>query len=285
MIRRQWVVGSCNAGVMAIYRLAGTRNISSVHVGAGTDVIPTQYRRDTDVLKSGKIMHIAMWSGPRNLSTAMMYSFGARPDFTVMDEPFYAPYLASTNVDHPMARQIIQSHETDPQAVAHSCLKGGSPHLYMKHMPHHMLEGFPLDWAANCVNIHLIRHPARVIASYAAKREAPTLEDIGFVQQTEMFQRLGGLVIDSSDIRAKPEHMLQSLCAEIGLTFDPVMLSWPSGPRPEDGIWAAHWYGAVHQSTGFAGAEGPLPELDGAGRRLLDAALPHYQSMFSKRLK
>jgi len=144
-------------------------------------------------------MRIAMWSGPRNLSTAMMYSFGARADFAIMDEPFYAPYLAVTGADHPMRDQIIGAHECDPAAVAQACSEQGTPHLYMKHMPHHMVEGFPLDWAKDCVNIHLIRHPARVIASYAAKRDAPTLDDIGFVQQGALFQQLGGLVIDSTD--------------------------------------------------------------------------------------
>jgi hypothetical protein len=221
-------------------------------------------------------MKIAMWSGPRNLSTAMMYAFGARSDFALMDEPFYAPYLARTGADHPMAAQIIQHHETDPDRVGQMCQQQGVPHLYMKHMPHHMLEGFPMDWAGNCVNIHLIRHPARVIASYAAKREAPTLEDIGFVRQSEVFEKLGGIVIDGADIRCDPEAMLRRLCEEIGLPFDPAMLGWSAGPRPEDGIWAQHWYGAVHKSTGFAGAEDDLPTVPEDLEPLLDAALPHY---------
>jgi hypothetical protein len=186
-------------------------------------------------------MRIAMWSGPRNLSTASMYSFAARGDFVVMDEPFYAPYLAATGADHPMRDAILAAHETDPQAVARDCRDTpGRPHLYMKHMPHHMVDGFPLDWARDCVNIHLIRHPARVIASYSAKREAPTLEDIGFVQQTRLYEALGGVVIDSADIRAAPEQALRRLCDAIGLGFDPAMLSWPAGPRAEDGVWAAH---------------------------------------------
>ena len=221
-------------------------------------------------------MKIAMWSGPRNLSTAMMYAFAARNDFAVMDEPFYAPYLAATGVDHPMANEIIAAHETDPKRVALTCHTGGVQHVYMKHMPHHMLEGFPMAWAQDCVNIHLIRHPARVIASYAAKREAPTLEDIGFVRQAEVFDQLGGIVIDGTDIRADPDTMLRKLCDAIGLAFDPSMLSWPAGPRPEDGIWAKHWYGAVHKSTGFAGAEGDLPIVSPDLEPVLQAALPHY---------
>lgn len=230
-------------------------------------------------------MRIAMWSGPRNLSTAMMYSFGARPDFSVMDEPFYAAYLAASDADHPMREEILSAHETDPNKVAIACSAEGQPHLYMKHMPHHMLPDFPLDWASDCVNIHLIRHPARVIASYQAKREDITLEDIGFVQQLEIFEALGGIVIDSDDIRANPEAMLRKLCALIDLPFDPSMLNWPAGPRVEDGIWARHWYGAVHRSTGFAGAEGAVPDLEGQALALLEAAEPIYQTLRSKALR
>lgn len=229
-------------------------------------------------------MRLAMWSGPRNLSTAMMYSFGARSDFNVMDEPFYAAYLAKTGQDHPMRDEILAHHETDPARVAETCTQDGAPHLYMKHMPHHMVAGMPMGWAEGCTHVHLVRHPARVIASYAAKREAPTLEDIGFVQQAELFDRIGGLVIDSNDVRADPEKALRSLCAEIGLAFDPAMLHWPAGPRAEDGIWASHWYGAVHGSTGFAGAEGPLPQLEPEAAMLAEQAMPYYEKLWQRRL-
>ena len=229
-------------------------------------------------------MRIAMWSGPRNLSTAMMYAFGARDDFAVMDEPFYAAYLAASGADHPMTAEIIAAHESDPHRIAETCKRDGTPHIYMKHMPHHMLPDFPLDWASDCVNVHLIRHPARVIASYAAKREAPTLEDIGFVQQAELYNKLGGIVIDSTDIRAQPKVMLRALCKAIDLPFDSAMLNWPAGPRVEDGIWAQHWYGAVHESTGIAGAEGPLPEVPQTLKPVLDAALPYYSGLHQLRI-
>lgn len=231
-------------------------------------------------------MRIAMWSGPRNLSTAMMYSFAARSDFSVMDEPFYAPYLAATGADHPMRAEIVAVHETDPQVVAAQCLApAATPHLYMKHMPHHMVSGFPLDWADACVNVHLIRHPARVIASYAAKRPEITLQEIGFVQQAALYECIGGLVIDSHDIRENPEKALRRLCSEIGLPFDPVMLSWPAGPRAYDGVWAAHWYGAVHRSTGFAGPEGPLPNLEGRLAELCKEAMPYYEKLSALALR
>lgn len=232
-------------------------------------------------------MRIAMWSGPRNLSTAMMYSFGARSDFAVWDEPFYAPYLAASGADHPMKDQIIAAHEANPIKVAARCsgtIPAQKPHFYMKHMPHHMIDGFPMDWSDDCVNVHLIRHPARVVASYGIKREQVTLEDIGFRQQAQLFDRIGGLVIDSADIRNDPERMLTRLCDEIGLRFDRAMLSWPEGGHPDDGVWASHWYGAVHRSTGFAGPEGPLPQLDGRDAAIVAAALPFYDRLAAKKL-
>ena len=233
------------------------------------------------------MMRIAMWSGPRNLSTAMMYAFGNRPDFAIWDEPFYAPYLAKTGYDHPMAAEIIAAHESDPEKVAERCLNtipAQKPHFYMKHMPHHMIDGFPTVWAKECINIHLIRHPARVIASYGVKRSDITDDDIGFRQQAELFDQIGGVVIDSADIRQDPENMLKKLCAAIYLPFDPAMLSWSAGPHADDGIWAAHWYNAVHKSTGFAGAEGELPILTGRDVNLLENALPYYEKMAAHKI-
>jgi hypothetical protein len=223
-----------------------------------------------------------MWSGPRNLSTAMMYAFAARGDCAVWDEPFYAPYLDVSGADHPMRAEILAAHEASPDKVAARCagpVPDGQAHWYMKHMPHHMLPGFGLEWAGECVNIHLIRHPARVIASYSEKRDEITLEDIGYPQQLRLWQALGGPVIAAEDIRADPTRALGALCAEIGLPFRPCMLAWPAGAKGFDGVWAAHWYHAVHRSTGFAGAEGPLPEVPRARAGLLAAALPIYEAM------
>jgi len=217
----------------------------------------------------------------------MMYAFGNRPDFAIWDEPFYAPYLAKTGYDHPMAAEIIAAHESDPEKVAERCLNtipAQKPHFYMKHMPHHMIDGFPTVWAKECINIHLIRHPARVIASYGVKRSDITDDDIGFRQQAELFDQIGGVVIDSADIRQDPENMLKKLCAAIYLPFDPAMLSWSAGPRADDGIWAAHWYNAVHKSTGFAGAEGELPILTGRDVNLLENALPYYEKMAAHKI-
>ncbi len=228
-----------------------------------------------------------MWSGPRNLSTAMMYAFGNRADFAAWDEPFYAPYLRATGIDHPMRSEILEQHETDPAVVAARCrgpIPGGKRHFYMNHMPFHMEPDFPLGWAKDCVNVHLIRHPARVVASYVAKRESPTMHDIGYEAQTRLFERLPGPVVDSADIRQDPKRMLRRLCETIDLEFDPAMLVWPVGPKPIDGVWASHWYGSVHRSTGFAGTEGELPELDGEAADLANRALPHYDRLHDLKL-
>ena len=238
-------------------------------------------------------MKIAMWSGPRNLSTAMMYAFGNRPDCAVVDEPFYAAYLAKTGLDHPMRDRIMAAQPQDPAAVAQA-LSGPNPdgkaHYYQKHMTQHMVDGVPRDWMRDVTNVFLIRHPARVIASYAAKRENPTLDDIGFRQQAELFeqvQEFGGnpVVIDSHDIRDNPGRMLALLCETIGLPFDGAMLNWPAGGHADDGVWAEHWYGAVWNSTGFAGAEGPLPDLTGAAADLCETALAYYARMAPQALK
>lgn len=232
-------------------------------------------------------MRIAMWSGPRNLSTAMMYSFAARGDCAVWDEPFYAAYLAETGLDHPLRAEILAAGEQDPIQVAAQCRRDApdQPHFYQKHMCQHMLPGVPRDWMADVTNVFLIRHPARVMASFAAKYDDATLTDIGFVQQAELFdevaQRTGTapLVLDSADIRANPKHMLMTLCSALNLPFRDEMLEWQQGPRPYDGPWAPHWYEAVHRSTGFATAEGPLPRLSGHAAQVADAAQDYYTQL------
>jgi len=223
----------------------------------------------------------------RNLSTAMMYAFAQRSDCAVWDEPFYAAFLASTGVQHPLREDAIASGETDPDKVIARCTgpnPGGAHLFYQKHMAHHMITGFSRSWIAGVTNVFLIRHPARVIASYVAKRVDPSLDDLGFRQLAELFDQVKSygqtpIVIDSADIRADPQRSVSRLCATLGLEFDPAMLGWPPGGNPADGVWAAHWYDAVHKSTGFAGPEGPLPEVSPTYTGLLDAALPFYQRL------
>ena len=238
-------------------------------------------------------LRLAVWSGPRNLSTALMYAFAQRADTAVTDEPFYAAYLAATGLAHPMRAAILAGQPTDPACVAAALagpVPGGRAVWYQKHMTHHLLPGFPQDWMDAATHVFLIRHPARVVASYARKREAPDLADLGFLRQAEIFDRVADRlgrappVIASEDIRADPARALAALCAAVGLDFDAAMLSWPAGGRAEDGVWARHWYGAIHRSTGFDGPEGPLPKLDGAHARLAEAALPAWERLAACRL-
>jgi hypothetical protein len=236
----------------------------------------------------GATQRIAMWSGPRNLSTALMYAFAARGDCAVVDEPFYAAYLAATGTDHPMRAVVMAAQSTDPLRVAAACtgpVPGNMPLHYQKHMTLHMIPAFDRGFLRGLTHAFLIRHPARVIASYVRKRENPTLADIGFVQQAQLFDMVAGftgqppVVIDSAAIRNNPTQALSALCARLGIPYTDRMLSWPAGPKPYDGVWAPHWYGAVHRSTGFEDPEGPLPVLTGDAARLCDAALPYYHQL------
>lgn len=233
---------------------------------------------------------IAMWSGPRNLSTALMYAFASRGDCAVWDEPFYAAYLHATGIPHPMAAEIIAAAEPDPTKVAEACLgeiPGGQPLFYQKHMTLHMIPAFERGFMLGLTNVFLIRHPARVIASYAKKRESPTLEDVGYVQQAHLFHQVADwmgeppIVVDSFDIRAKPLETLTKLCAALNIPFIEKMLHWPAGPKPYDGVWAPHWYNAVHASTGLDEPEGPLPVLEHDFARLSDRAMPYYERLKS----
>ncbi len=229
-----------------------------------------------------------MWSGPRNLSTAMMYAFAARNDCAVWDEPYYAAYLAVTGLDHPMKEEILQLWEQDPGLVKKRCL-GVIPDeksvFYQKQMTHHMIPPFDRSWMKDMVNIFLIRDPARVIASYLIKRENPTLEDIGFKQQAEIFEQVAEqqgkapVVIDSADILANPELMLKNLCNQINLDFQASMLSWPKGGHKNDGPWAKHWYQSAWQSTGFAKPAGKVPFIPDESQKLLEQAQPYYDQM------
>ncbi|HEY1722337.1 MAG TPA: hypothetical protein VGG27_13930 [Magnetospirillaceae bacterium] len=236
------------------------------------------------------IVRIAMWSGPRNISTAMMRAFENRPDTAVLDEPFYAAYLAKTGLDHPMRAEVLASQPTDPAAVVASLLgppPDGRSVFYQKHMTHHMLPSFDRDWIARCRNAFLIRAPEDVLASYTEKRADVTLADVGFVQQRELFElecdRLGKAppVIESRAVLADPRGTLSVLCASLGIAFSERMLSWPAGRRASDGVWAPAWYDAVERSTGFAPprAHAERAPLRDDLRAIADAARPHYERL------
>jgi len=241
---------------------------------------------------SQTIRRIAMWSGPRNLSTAMMRSFGARADCAVSDEPFYAAYLAATGLEHPMRQEVQASQPQDAAQVAADMVgpvPGGKSVWYQKHMSHHMIEGFPLDWMDGVTNVFLLRSPERVLASYAQKRESVTLADVGFEGQAMLFDRVAQrtgttpVVVDSEDVRRDPRGTLSALCAAIDLPFDAGMLSWPQGQHADDGVWAPHWYGAIFKTTEFAPPD-PMPDLPEHLRPIAEAARPFYEQMAAFKL-
>jgi len=227
-----------------------------------------------------------MWSGPRNLSTAMMRSFGARPDCSVMDEPFFAPYLAVTGKAHPGREETLARHENDPHAVEHMCLASPpTTYSFQKHMPQHMLEGFPMGWAKDAAHFFLIREPVRVIASYVRGRPKFVVDDLGFAAQRRLWEALGRPpVIDSSDILRAPDVMLKRLCEAINVPWDSSMLSWEAGLRAEDGAWAPYWYHSVHSSTGFGDPPETRPLLDKAYHPYLEQVQPDFDILFENRL-
>jgi len=243
---------------------------------------------------NGQTIRIAMWSGPRNISTALMRSFSSRPDCAVIDEPFYAAFLAIGGLAHPMRARILASHESDWRVVADGLTgpaPGGRRVFYQKHMTHHMLPEIGRDWMRQCRHAFLIRHPARVLASYAAKRDAVTFADIGFAEQWQLFRIARDLcdktppVVDADRLLADPRAVLERLCAALDIAFDERMLSWPPGLRATDGVWARHWYDTVAGSTGFAAAR-PAPVLTEPVLQAIEAqALPIYDRLAAHALK
>ena len=235
------------------------------------------------------LVRVAMWSGPRNISTAMMRSFGARADTHVVDEPFYAAYLAASGVNHPMREEVLASQPVDWREVVEGLLADPPSDrgiFYQKHMTHHMLPDFGLDWMSQCRNAFLIRDPERVLASYSAKRSEVALADIGIVRQAEIFareaDRLGKAppVIEGADVLRNPADVLSKLCAALGLSWSEEMLSWPAGRRETDGVWAPAWYDAVETSTGFGPPPVEMrPQLSDKLRQIADEARPHYEAL------
>ncbi|MBO3743325.1 HAD family hydrolase [Actinoplanes flavus] len=231
-------------------------------------------------------IRVAMWSGPRNISTAMMRSFGSRADTVVADEPLYAHYLAMTGLDHPGREAILAAQPTRWPDVARwltGPLPGEPAVFYQKHMTHHLLPGIDRGWLAGLRHAFLIREPERVVASYAKVRGTPTLEDLGYPQQREIFRAFGGPVVDAADVLRDPEGTLRNLCTGLGFAFDPAMLAWAPGPRPTDGVWAPHWYASVHASTGFAPYDPSPADVPPHLLPLVDAARPYYEELAAAR--
>jgi len=232
-------------------------------------------------------VRVAMWSGPRNLSTALLRSFGARPDTLVVDEPLYAYYLAATGIDHPGRAEVMASQPTRWEEVA-AALTGPLPDgvgvHYQKHMAHHLLPEVGRAWLGRLRNAFLVRDPEHVVASYAKVRGTPTLADLGYAQQVEIFRAHGGPVVDAADLLRDPATVLRRLCAVLDIPFLPAMLSWPPGRRPTDGVWAAHWYAAVEASIGFAPHDPRPVEVPARLRVLVAEARPYYDELAAHRL-
>ena len=239
-------------------------------------------------------VRIAMWSGPRNISTAMMRSFGARSDTAVVDEPFYAAYLAGSGSLHPMREAVLASQPNGWREVVAALLgpvPGGKPIFYQKLMTHHMLDDFGREWMRSMRNAFLIRDPAAVLASYALKRTEVGLADIGIVQQRELFEREAERrgsappVIEGTDVLADPAGTLKRLCDALGIAYSSAMLRWDPGRRATDGVWAPAWYESVERTTGF-GAAPPASaiRLPDALQRIADLAQPHYAVLAAHRL-
>ena len=236
---------------------------------------------------------IAMWSGPRNLSTALMRSFEARGDSRVVDEPLYAHYLESTGLQHPMREEVLEAGETDWRRVAQELSGGGPvdpPVYYQKHMAHHLLPHIEREWLEALDHAFLIRDPAEMLTSLDAKYPDPALEDTGLPQQVELFEARRARdgvpppVLDARDVLADPGGVLSALCTALSLDYTERMLSWPEGRRETDGVWASHWYASVEASTGFGPQRTTHTEVPDRLRPLLEEALPYYRTLHAHRL-
>jgi hypothetical protein len=234
-----------------------------------------------------------MWSGPRNISTAMMRSWENRSDAAVSDEPLYAHYLNATGIDHPMRDEVIASQPRDwRQVVAEITgpVPGGKAIWYQKHMTHHMIPAVGRDWFQAMRHAFLIRDPREMLASYARKRESVTPADLGSEMEAEIYDevvRLTGQeppVIDAADVLRDPRAVLTRLCEALEVPFDAAMLSWPSGPRASDGVWGAHWYASVVASTGFRPYEPRPIALSGDQEAIVETCMPPYRRLWERRL-
>jgi hypothetical protein len=237
-------------------------------------------------------LRIAMWSGPRNISTAMMRAWENRGDCAVSDEPLYAHYLSHTGLDHPARDEVIAAGDNDWRSVVDSLLgpaPGDMPVWYQKHMTHHLLPHIDRGWIARLHNVLLIRDPREVVASYLKSRATVTADDIGLPQQAALYDELSEAgaappIIDAGDFLRAPEPHLRALCDWLGIAFSDRMLHWPKGPRDSDGIWAPHWYAHVRESTGFETPAVHEVALPGEATAVAEVCWPYYERLRALRL-
>ena len=238
------------------------------------------------------ITRVGMWSGPRNISTAMMRSWENRPDTVVVDEPFYAAYLHRTGLDHPGREETLASQPVDPSVIVRQLRAlpdSGATVAYAKHMSHHMLPTDDVSWTLDFHNVLLLRDPGEVVASYTRSRQSCEPADIGVPQQVRLWQEWQAAgtevpVIDAADFLRDPESYLRWLCAWLGIDFAPQMLRWPSGPRDTDGVWGGHWYQAVRASTGFGRYAPREVRLEGHHAWVAESCRPLYEMLREHRL-
>jgi hypothetical protein len=231
-------------------------------------------------------VRLAVWSGPRNISTALMRAWENRPDTRVVDEPLYGFYLDRTQLDHPGRDEIIAVMGSDWRPVVAELVAPVDGIYYQKHMTHHLIPELPRDWIGALANVLLIRDPAEVVASYTRERTNVVATDIGLVQQDELYDQLDGNVpvIDSADFLHNPEGYLRWLCEYVDVEFTDAMLRWPAGPRDSDGVWAKYWYDAVVASTGFAPYRPRAVSLTGAARAAAEDSRPYYERLHAARV-
>lgn len=236
-------------------------------------------------------VRIAMWSGPRSISTAMMRSWGNRPDTLVCDEPLYAHFLLRTRRPDPGFEEILAAHESDWRAVVAwltSPVPAGKSIFFQKHMAHHLLPHISRDWLKQLRHFILIRDPREMIVSLSRVLAEPRILDTGLPQMLELFELLrddSTPIVDSADVLRDPAGVLSRLCEHLGVPFMNEMLSWPPGPRETDGAWARHWYGNVNSSTGFGRYEPKLETPTGPQKDLLEQALDYYHELHSHKLQ
>lgn len=235
---------------------------------------------------------ICLWSGPRNISTALMYSFAQRPDVRVIDEPLYGHYLRVTGAGHPGRDEILETMNCDGKAVMCELLarqvNNATPRLFLKHMAHHLVD-LDLGFLQETRNIFLLRDPREMLPSLTIQLPNAGLADTGLKRQWQLFNDLRSagqhpVILDSRELLLDPRGVLRQLCQHLDLEFDARMLLWEAAPRPEDGIWARHWYHAVHKSTGFAPYERKHGFPDHLQDLLLDCK-PWYDKLFEYALR
>ena len=244
------------------------------------------------------IKRIAVWSGPRNLSTALMRSFGSRNDFDILDEPFYASYLKKTGIHHPMFDKIIKSQSSDYKEVSEYCKNGyfKKSYQYQKHMTHHMINNDYLDFALSLKNVFLVREPVLVLRSYKKKNKNYDFQDLGFRQQFDIYKYLKDrfglipIVIDSDDLQNDPVRILRKLCDDLEIPFCESMLRWEPGSKAYDGIWGVHWYKEINKTSGFIkrtntySYKKDMENFSKKDKNIIDKANRYYLQIIEKKI-